>query len=79
MAPALPLSTVTAKVLCPKLCRGLHGVAEEVFGEALPAVIGMSEKFGDESSFRFVASEGAICGDDGGSDASVCVSVNREA
>jgi hypothetical protein len=53
----------------PVLVQGLHRVAEEYFGQALPAVIRVSEKFCNESGFRPVLSQGAFCRDDGGGNA----------
>jgi hypothetical protein len=56
-----------------QVVQGLHSVAEEVFGEALPAVIGVGEKFCNESGSGSVTSEGSLYSDDGGGDAAICV------
>lgn len=53
--------------------QGLHGMAEEALGQALSPVLRVGEKFGDESRFGSIVSEGPVCGDDGGSDAPLCV------
>ena len=59
--------------LVPPIVQGIHGVAEEFFGQALSAVIGVGEKVCDESGCGAVASEGFLCCDDGCGDAAFWV------
>lgn len=46
----------------------IHRAAQEVFGEALPAVVGMGEKFGDEGRARAGTADMAVRYEDGGGD-----------
>jgi hypothetical protein len=51
--------------LVAHIVQGLQGVAEEFFGETLPAVVGVGEKLCHESSSGSVGSEVPLCGGDG--------------
>jgi hypothetical protein len=49
----------------------VHGMAEEFFGQSLPAVVGVCEEFGDECFRAAFVPGGAVGDDDGGGEASV--------